>query len=195
MTLKADLSRDLDLSMGSQVRNARKRLNRSLQDVANATGLSVSMISKIERGLSAPSIRSLMALAETLDLQLGKLFPPEENNLNEKQIVVRKAARPRLDFGEKRLVKELLTPQPLGELELLMITLAPGGSTGEGSFSHKGEEGGVVISGRLELTIGDQVVILEQGDSFRFTSVTPHSYRSVSDVDTIVLWANTPPFY
>ena len=104
-------------------------------------------------------------------------------------------ARRTLDFGEKRLVKELLTPQPIGSLELLMIVLAPGGSTGDDVFSHDGEEGGVVLTGALELWVDETRVLLHPGDSFTFRSRRPHRFRNAANEETRVLWINTPPIY
>lgn len=182
-------------AFGQRVRAARKSSGRSLKDVAGSTGLSISLISKIERGLSAPSMRSLTLLARELDVALSTLVPAGRSRARGRGIVVRANARARLDFGERGLVKEFLTPQPNRELELLLVRLAPGGSTGPGRFSHKGEEGGFVLSGCLELTVGEEVMVLHPGDSFAFASEIGHSYRNLAETETQVLWTNTPSFY
>lgn len=188
--------------IGRSVRQYRKRHGLNLEQVSASTGLSVSMISKIERGLTSPSVRSLYALSNALQIPVGALFNDQEDvgpdgghQSGEEEMVVRANARRKLDFGEKRLVKELLTPQPIGQLELLMIILAPGGSTGEGVFSHDGEEGGVVLTGMLELWVEEKKLLLRPGDSFTFASRRPHRFRNAADVETRVLWINTPPIY
>ncbi|MCF3933262.1 cupin domain-containing protein [Acuticoccus sp. M5D2P5] len=167
-----------------------------MEQAAELTGLSVSMISKIERGLTSPSVRSLYALSSAFNIPVGTLFSEQDEDASaEDGLVVRKDARRKLDFGEKRLVKELLTPQPIGTLELLMIVLAPGGSTGEDVFSHDGEEGGLVLSGRLELWVDETRLLLNPGDSFTFQSQRQHRFRNAAEEETRVLWINTPPIY
>jgi quercetin dioxygenase-like cupin family protein len=135
-------------------------------------------------------------LSNGLKVPLAELLEqPRSEPTRTEQPVVRAGTGRRLDFGEKRLVKELLSPQPIGSLELLMITLAPGGSTGDGVFTHNGEEGGVVLSGILELWVDDEKLLLYPGDSFGFHSDRPHRFRNAADVETRVLWVNTPPIY
>lgn len=196
-----------DDSIGDVIKAHRKNRNLSLHVAAELTGLSVSMISKIERNLTSPSVRSLYALSRGLQIPLGAIFNglDDENGLQspaettpddtESRMVVRKANRKSLDFGEKRLVKELLTPQPIGKLELLMVVLAPGGSTGEDVFSHVGEEGGLVMTGALELWVDETKLLLYPGDSFTFESHKTHWFRNAADEETRVLWINTPPIY
>ncbi|WP_255720344.1 cupin domain-containing protein [Acuticoccus kalidii] len=185
-----------DEAVGRSVRFYRKRRGLNLEQAAELTGLSVSMISKIERGLTSPSVRSLYALSSAFNIPVGTLFSEQDEDASaEDGLVVRKDARRKLDFGEKRLVKELLTPQPIGTLELLMIVLAPGGSTGEDVFSHDGEEGGLVLSGRLELWVDETRLLLNPGDSFTFQSQRQHRFRNAAEEETRVLWINTPPIY
>ena len=80
-----------------------------------------------------------------------------------------------------------------GELALGISRYQPGASTGDDSYAHNGEEAGLVLSGRLELTIEDRVHLLEAGDSFSFKSHRQHRYANPSEhEDTLVVWANTP---
>lgn len=191
----APVVRNGDTNLGTRLREARLRHELSLEKVSELTGLSISMISKIERGVTSPSVRSLLALSKGLNVTLDMLFEQPTDEHQNEELVVRAGARRKLDFGAKRLFKEHLTPEPIGSLELLMITLAPGGSTGEDVFSHKGEEGGLVLTGILELWVDDKKMTLYPGDSFSFRSERPHRYRNASDIETQVLWVNTPPVY
>jgi quercetin dioxygenase-like cupin family protein len=62
-------------------------------------------------------------------------------------------------------------------------------------LSHKGEEGGVVIAGRIELTVGGQARILETGDAYYFASAVPHRFRNVSEEPCEIISASTPPTF
>jgi quercetin dioxygenase-like cupin family protein len=106
---------------------------------------------------------------------------------------VRKANRRRIIFREG-FVDYLLSPNLEGDLELLLTHFRPGADTGE-PYTHRGEEGGMVLKGRLEVTVGERVFVLEEGDSFNFPSTEPHRYNNVFDGETIVMYAVTPPTY
>src|SRR5690554_699280 len=85
-------------AFGHKFRDARMRLGHSLKDIAQETGLSISLISKIERGQSSPSLRSLILLSQALDMPLGKLFdssgsPDLKAQSNASDVVVRRAER------------------------------------------------------------------------------------------------------
>ena len=56
-------------------------------------------------------------------------------------------------------------------------------------------EAGVVVSGSLELWIGERRFLLSEGDSFGFPSSVPHRYTNPGPSEAIVIWAVTPPSY
>jgi len=70
--------------------------------------------------------------------------------------------------------------------------MPPGSDTGESMLEHEGEEGGVVIQGQIELTVGEQVRVLGPGEGYYFESRIPHRFRNVGEIDAILVSANTP---
>jgi mannose-6-phosphate isomerase-like protein (cupin superfamily) len=62
-------------------------------------------------------------------------------------------------------------------------------------LSHDGEEGGVIVQGRVEVTVGDQVRVLGPGEGYYFESRQPHRFRNVGREDAILVSANTPPTF
>ena len=185
-----------DLWLGMQVQDLRKTLGLSLQQLAQRSGLSIGMLSQIERGLVSPSIRSLRQLSEALEVQAGHFFmaesppPPEEIGL-----IVRRNKGRQLHLPSNGVSKWLLTPNLSGNLEMLLVEIAPGGKSGPDFYTHKGEECGHVISGSMHLWVEDRHFILNEGDSFRFLSTTPHRFENVSDIPASVIWVITPPLY
>ena len=79
--------------------------------------------------------------------------------------------------------------------ELLSERYEPGADTGRVMLTHEGEEGGVVISGRMELTVGEERRILGPGDAYYFESRRPHRFRCVGPVPCEVISACTPPTF
>lgn len=170
----------------------------SLKEVAESSGLSIGSISQIERGLSSPSIRALLNICQALGIEMNQLFEaefkPEER---EKGLVVRRAARSRLEFGAKGLVKELLTPSNSRNMQLMEVVMEPdsgSGSAGD-TYSHEGEEAGVVLCGRFDLWVDEVPYRLTEGDSFYFESHRPHRFRNCHSGQTRILWIATPPLY
>lgn len=185
-----------DLWLGIQLRTLRKAAKLSLSDLAQKTNLSIGMISQIERGVASPSIRSLRQISDALGVGPGHFFrdglqPPIE----EMGKIVRKTARRQLTLPRNGVTKELLSPDLDGETEMLLVIVAPGGSSGPEHYVHKGEDAGFVLSGTLELWIDGRKHFLEEGDSFRFASALPHRFANPTQSETRVLWLITPPVF
>lgn len=185
-----------DLWLGMQMRALRQGARLSLRQLADRAQVSVGMLSEIERGLASPSIRSLRALADALAVPVMVFFRGAEHG-NEPDIdrIVRGKARRILRLPSNGVTKELVTPDLSGTLEVLMVTIEPGGSSGPETYTHKGEEAGLVLAGTLRLAVGGKTYLLDEGDSFRFASTIPHRFESAADVVTRVIWVMTPPLY
>ena len=104
--------------------------------------------------------------------------------------IVRAQGRRVLSLNTTGVQKELLTPAVSGALEIYLVTIAPGGSSGPELYTHKGEEGGYVMSGEMLLEIENQEFTLKTGDSFRFKSNAPHRFANTTDEETVVVWTN-----
>jgi quercetin dioxygenase-like cupin family protein len=78
-----------------------------------------------------------------------------------------------------------------GRLNLFLVHMEPGASSGDELNTHDGEEAGLVLSGKMKLTVDAETWTLEQGDSFRFASRRPHRFGNPSgDAKAVVLWVN-----
>jgi transcriptional regulator with XRE-family HTH domain len=182
-----------DLWLGLQMRALRRAKGMSLKQLADAAELSIAMVSQIERGISSPSIRSLRQLSEALSVPASRFFqdsghPP----VAEIDKIVRRNTRPSLSLAAK-ISKHLLTPGFPGLMEMFLIVLEPGGSSGPENYTHKGEDAGIVLRGMLELWLDRRRYILEEGDSFRFKSSLPHHFTNASENRTEVIWVLAPP--
>ena len=186
---------DPDARVGREIRDLRKARGATLTDIAGKTGLSASYLSQIETGKASPSVKALHSISQALGVTISWFFSPSTDDADELQdIVVRRANRRSLRF-KSGIVDELLSPNLRRRLELLRCTFPPGTSSGAEPYQHEGEEAGLVVSGTLDLWIGDTHVALSEGDSFAFESDIPHRYENRSDTDTIVVWSITPPSY
>lgn len=167
------------------------RAERSLTilDLAAKARVSAGIISQIERGGSNPSVKTLQRLRAALGVNLWEFLqaPSPNRAVQDVNFVCRMSERPRIVVGETRLVKELLSPNPDENLRFMFVTLPPGGLS-EDVLVGIGQKGGYVISGRVELTVGEQTAVLEEGDSFQFRSDVPHHVFNGSDAEAKLLW-------
>jgi transcriptional regulator with XRE-family HTH domain len=190
---EAEAASAADLWLGLQMRALRRAKGLSLQHLADAAELSIAMVSQIERGISSPSIRSLRQLSKALGVPPSRFFqdgghPPAA----EVDKIVRSHARPSVALAAN-VSKHLLTPAFPGLVEMFLIVIEPGGTSGPESYTHTGEDAGMVLRGTLELWVDRQRYLLEEGDSFRFKSTLPHHFTNASDKRTEVIWVLSPP--
>jgi mannose-6-phosphate isomerase-like protein (cupin superfamily) len=75
---------------------------------------------------------------------------------------------------------------------ILREVMPPDSDTGDSMLTHEGEEGGVVVQGQVEITVGDRVQVLSAGEAYYFESRTPHRFRNIGNTDAIIISANTP---
>lgn len=185
----------IDHWVGSEIRNLRNARGITLNTLSEAANLSKSYLSQVERGISRPSVKALHSISRALGVTISWFFPAqEEEDLDLRDFVVRASARRRLTFVGG-ISDELLSPNLGRQLEMLRCIFPPGSESGKETYTHQGEEAGIVISGELHLWIGERLVVLGEGDSFAFPSDTPHRYANNSDRECIVIWAITPPSY
>jgi transcriptional regulator with XRE-family HTH domain len=181
----------VDLWLGEQLRQLRKDQGRSLADVARACGMSLGLLSQVERGLSSISVKTLRVLARELRVPADALLRNAEHDENAGGANVARAGSHRvIRIADKGIEKEVVTPPAARAMDLCRISIAPGGSTGDAFFvTDKGEQVGVVLAGQLELRIEDRVLLLRAGDSFCYASRMPRRWRNPGDTRTEVIWA------
>lgn len=182
------------LRAGQEIRRLRQQRGLTLQALAERAGVSVGMLSQIERGTSSPSLRSLIRVADALEVPVGWLFDRPGNGNDGPDWLLPRHRRRSLTLAEERITKESLAPPTEGAIELLLVTIQPGGSSGP-AYTHRGEDAGMVLEGSLWLELDGRVETLEAGHSFRFSSLRPHRFGNPGTTPTVVIWALTPPFY
>ncbi|CCE02489.1 conserved hypothetical protein [Bradyrhizobium sp. STM 3809] len=183
----------MDIAVGRRIRDLRRDRKLSLESVAAETELSIGFLSQIERGLSSPSLRVLATLADVLGVGIAALFgnSPSGDAASD-SVITRGTQRPELKLWRTGISKQLLSAAGGdNKLNLFLVHLEPGGSTGDELYTHDGEEAGLVLDGEMMLTVDAETWSLKQGDSFRFASRRPHRFSNPSDAaKAVVLWVN-----
>lgn len=190
-TQNTDVAADPVDGIGRRLAAYRAARGVRVSDLARSVGVSPSLISQIERGQSRPSVSTLFAMAEALDLPVDAFFraplgaPDNEPDVaparrepvapHDDRYLVRRADRAVIDIrGGVRW--ERLTPTALRDVDFLELVYGPGAESSPTLYGHPGTEMVVVLSGRLDIHLAFERYQLEPGDSMQFSSALPHRY-------------------
>ncbi|WP_455543206.1 cupin domain-containing protein [Intestinibacter sp.] len=184
---------DINIDVGEKIRNLRKSKKLSIANLSENTGLSVGLISQIERNKVVPSIKAMWRIANSLEVNIGYFF----EEINEEDIIVRKEQRKQIQTNDSTKIYELLMPDLVNKnLELLLITLKNETKQNKELVNHEGEECGYIIKGKMKLIFETKEYILEEGDSFYFKSNLNHIYENYNkDEECVLICAMTPPSF
>jgi transcriptional regulator with XRE-family HTH domain len=178
--------------VGGRLRAVRLQHGLSQRELAKRAGLTHSTISLIEQNRVSPSVGSLKKILDSIPITLSEFFA--EGMGDEAQIFYHHTELVELASGKisYRQVGRHLKGRAL---QILHERLAPGADTGEMMLQHNAEEGGVIVRGALEVTVGTAKRVLKPGDAYYFNSNLPHRFRNVGDEECELVSACTPPSF
>ena len=161
------------------------------EELAERCELTKGFISQVERDLTSPSIATLVDILEGLGTNLKDFF----NEIEEEKIVFSKEdAFESINEDYKYTLKWVIPNAQKNLMEPILIELEQGGQSKDDS-PHEGEEFGYVISGRINLFIGNQVIRVKKGESFYFKANSNHHVENAGQSIARVLWVSTPPSF
>jgi len=181
-------SSPLHVEVGNQIKRIRLQRGWSIQELARRSHVSIGLISQIERGKSSPSLSTVTKIRTAFNVPVSMLFSGTESEALDSAYVRRIENRPVISFGDGKMHKELLSPQPGSPLQMMLLRVPAGQGAGGRSVSDQGQKGGLVIKGFLKLRVGENVFGLRPGDSFQFDSSLPHSFENTRKVEAQILW-------
>jgi transcriptional regulator with XRE-family HTH domain len=170
--------------MSTKLRVLRVQRNLTLEDLATSAGLTRSYVSKVERGLSVPSIGAALKLARALGITVEELFGEAAGS--DPVTIVRKAAAG--PDGHLPGASTLITGTAAGH-EMLAFVLHPrrANSPAHPMSHHAGEELMFVVSGSVGLQLAGRKEVLAAGDCAHFSAAVPHKITSLGEADAEVL--------
>ena len=179
------------MDVGARLKTIRKLKGLSQRELAKRAGVTNSTISMIEKNSVSPSVSSLKKVLGGIPMSLVEFFSLELEPDTQRKVVYR--ADELLDIGSGEVTMKLIgKAHPNRALAFLSETYPPGTDTGPDMLNHEGEEAGMVVSRRLELTLSGEVFILESGDSYYFESNQPHRFRNPFEQPCQLISATTP---
>lgn len=192
---------DPAFDIGARLLAMRRAAGLSQRQLAERAGVPHAQISIVETNRSSPSVATLRKILSGLNLTLADFFDPERSApegpfFDEGDLV---DLTSKLSVSGAQDATGGFSFRQIGDarkhnLQILHEVYQPGADTGETRLEHFSNEGGYVIEGALEVTVGDQVRVLLPGQSYLFDSRIPHRFRNVHPGRTVVISACTPPY-
>jgi transcriptional regulator with XRE-family HTH domain len=176
--------------VGRRLKVLRGQFGLSQRELAARAGVTNGMISLIEQNKHSPSVATLNKITDALGMSFAEFF------------VLELPSEPRVFYSADELTRltegKLAFDVVAGErrdktIQILHEAYEPGGDTGLAMLSHPGEEGGIIIEGEVELTVGSQVRVLKKGEAYYFDSTIPHRFRNISVQRAVLISACVPP--
>jgi transcriptional regulator with XRE-family HTH domain len=177
--------------LGGAIRRRRHGRGLTLAALSAASGVSVSMLSQVERGLLDPSLDSLRNIADALGTSPFRLLEEEGTVAG----IVRRGAGKVISSEDGAFRFELLSPSLDGAFEIAVWELAPGHSNTNVPRSHPGEEANLFLQGRARLEIGEETVELSAGDCITFDPTRPHRVTALGDEVVVCVDVISPPTF
>ena len=186
----------IDEAVGTRIRALRKSKALALKTIATTTGFSIGFLSQIERGLSSPTLRALMTLADAMQVNLADIIRGATAPVPSAPVITRAAERSSITLWKSGIRKLALAGGGLtagAPFSMTLLEFAGRASSGVELYTHEGEEAGYVLQGRLLLEFSDRRWTLEPGDSFHFASDIPHRFENPLRRKVVAVMINIRP--
>ena len=186
------MSAGVGIDVGTHLRAIRQFHGLSQRELAKRAGVTNGMISLIEQNRVSPSVSSLKKVLDGIPMSLADFFTMDL------------PLPPQVFYGRDELTEIGAAPlelrlvaagRPRRAMSILHERYAPGADTGPDMLSHPGEEGGVVVRGQVEVTVGTSSRVLGPGDAYYFATAVPHRFQNPGREDCEIISASTPPTF
>lgn len=179
----------MSIDVGARLRSVRLTFGLSQRALARRAGVTNGLISLIEQNRVSPSVSSLKKVLDGVPMTLAEFFTFDLSAAPQPFF----SAEELTEIGNQQVSLRLVAAKRPGrQLTLLHERYAPGAETGDEVLTHRGEEGGIVVRGRIELTIAGVTRVLSAGEAYYFSSHLPHRFRNVGREPCEIISASTP---
>lgn len=182
----AGLAHEEHPRVGAIIRARRRQMQMTLQDLADAAGLSVGYLSQVERDHATPSLGTLAQVARALDVGIDYFI----STPSAKTALTREGERRKFSVDGSSVVYEQLGAEFAGNVLSSFILTVPPGFRSE-VVSHEGEEIIYVLEGAITQRLEDEEMVMSAGDSLHFRGNRPHAWSNHTDQPARLLWTGS----
>jgi transcriptional regulator with XRE-family HTH domain len=172
----------MDTCIGEQIKQIRKEKGFTLKDLSAATGLSVSYLSMLERGLSSPTIANMQKVCQALNITLTDLLL----NLDGNKVLVKKEDRRIIFEDHKDVLYEAITE---GNRHIKSICMTVYDNLEHDSGQHIADEFGYCVKGSIMITVDGIKYHLHEGDALYIAAHSHHSFKKTSEEECVTIWS------
>jgi len=178
--------------IGKKLKAIRLKNDMTIQDLADRSKVSSNMISRVERGLTIPSVHILMKLASVFDKSIN-YFVEEVTTTNE-VVFSGPGQRDKTVYDDESNMHTESFTSGLRDPQFMsfLCTVPQGGTSGQLDMHHPGDELIYVLEGQVRVAIVGDVYVLNSGDSLSFKSHLPHRWDNIGQEDAKVIWTLSP---
>lgn len=179
--------------LGRRLRQLRQRKGLSLRALSRSSKVAVSFLSTVEQGRYNVSVAKLKTILDALGTGLSEFF---SQSVQQTKVVYRKGELIEISgHGTGISFREVAAGRPGRALQFLVERYERRAETGPGLLQYNAEEAGVVLKGKLELTVDSEVYVLGPGDAYYIDNSRPHRFRNVGKGELLAVSTNTPPTF
>jgi|TARA_R110000772_G_scaffold129246_4_gene237348 transcriptional regulator with XRE-family HTH domain len=179
------------MDVGKKLKSIRLIRNISQRELAKRAGVTNSTISMIEKNSVSPSISSLQKVLNGIPISLVEFFTEESNEAEIQQVVY--TSDELIDIGSGDVHMHLVGKSfPNRQMTFLVESYPENADTGTEMLQNDAEEAGYILEGKIELTVGTDVFILNANDSYYFDNNKPHRFRNIFAGVCKIVSATTP---
>jgi DNA-binding response OmpR family regulator/mannose-6-phosphate isomerase-like protein (cupin superfamily) len=175
--------------LGEKIKSIRKSKGIKIKQLSTRSGLTESSISMIENGKISPSITTINKIAMALSVHPIEFFEIEKHK---KWIVTRKGEREKMLFDNSDNKLEFLIKDKKDyRNEIFISYLGANQKSFEEYITHEGYKFGYVLSGSVDVELGNERVRVNEGDTIFFEAIIPHLWKSAENKESSTLWVVT----
>ncbi len=185
-----DNSRYVTTWIGSKIKDIRKSHNLKLGDLAEKSGISIAMLSKIENGRVFPTLPSLLQVLQTLNVDLNEFFADLKGDKEFPGYILKKRSEYRSIKKEDESIGfnyQLILNQKIEQSSMEISLLTISGNAQRSPVSTDGFEYLYLVKGNIQYKLDDKILDLEEGDSLFFNGKIPHVPLNKHNEDAIML--------
>lgn len=172
--------------LGEKIKTIRKGKGIKIKQLSARSSLTESSISMIENGKISPSMTTIHKIAMALGVHPIEFFEIEKHK---KWYISRKGERERLQFEGSDAALEFLIKDGKGSKnEIFVSWLGPNQKSFEEQITHDGYKFCYVLKGAVEVELGKERVLLNEGDTIFFEAIIPHLWKSVENRESNSMW-------
>jgi len=161
--------------LAQRLKKFRQNHGLTLEQVATRSGLTQGYLSKLERGVSEPSISSVLKLADAYDVSISELIGHTNDKSHQAVTIVRKEERSSLSQSNTKVKIEAIAEQRIiKKMNPFIIYPTQERDAKPLHDPHPGEEFILVLKGTIKIFIGNNSFVLNKGDSVYFDANIPH---------------------